>query len=246
MKLDKSVQITIIIVLGILFLALIGYNLFSSFNPNDTITLTGKSTIKATPNLVVIYFNVETKGDTSEEATKENSDIVSLLRDKLIIEGFNKEDLKTQNFNVYPNYEWINNKRVEKGYVATHSLKLEMPTGDTEKIGSVIDAGVEAGAGISYINFELSQELQNQYKAEAIKLAAEDAKMKAEALVEGIGGELGRLVRVSDSSFDYYPVRAFGEVGEYSIDSDEAKSATQISPGEQEISGIVTAVYKIK
>jgi len=45
-------------------------------------------------------------------------------------------------------------------------------TFEKDKITSVIDSGTNAGAGISYINFELSPELEQEYKSLAIKTAS--------------------------------------------------------------------------
>jgi len=246
-KLDKSVQITLIIVVGIIILAILGYVIFSSIIPqSNTISVNGYSEIEAFPDLVGVYFNIETQGSTSEEATKENSEIVEELKDSLVMKGFDREDIKTQNFNVYPDYDWINGRRVEKGYKATHSLKLELSTDDTSKIGLVIDAGVEAGSGISYINFELTKEKQNEYKAQAIKQASEDARIKAEAMAQGLGQELGKLVSVSDSGFDYYPWRIYGAVEGASDVAIAKEATTDIQPGEQKITARVSAVFKLK
>jgi predicted transposase YbfD/YdcC len=41
----------------------------------------------------------------------------------------------------------------------------------------VIDSGVDAGALLQYINFELSNDKQNEYKAQALREAGEDAKV---------------------------------------------------------------------
>lgn len=247
MKLDKSVQITLIIVVGIIILAILGYIVFSSIIPaSNTISVNGQSEIEAFPDLVGVYFNIETQGSTSEEATKENSEIVEELKNSLVIKGFDREDIKTQNFNVYPDYDWINGKRVAKGYKATHSLKIELSTDDTSKIGEAIDAGVEAGSGISYINFELTKEKQNEYKAQAIKQASEDARIKAEAMAKGLGQELGKLVSVSDSGFDYYPWRIYGAVEEASEVAIAKEATTDIQPGEQKITARVSAVFKLK
>ena len=244
---DKSIAITLIIVLGIIVLTGFTYTTFSVFLPStNTITGNGEATVEAIPNLVTIYFNVETEGDTSQEATEENAEIVDDLIVNVLKLGFERKDITTSNFNVYPNYKWEDRNREEDGYKATHRIRIEMSTDYTSKIGQVIDAGVEAGAGISYINFELSQEKQNEYKAEAIKLAAEDAKIKAEALAKGLDKKLGKLISVSDSHFGYSPWRIYGAEGA-SLGVAEAKSATtNIQPGEQKISASVRAVFKIR
>ncbi len=246
--LKTELKKTLIIAITIIIVALI--IVFALKNPfaGNTVTVQGTATIDAMPNLVGIYFNIQTSGDTTAEASEANSEIVEELTDSLLNLGLKTEDIITQNYNVYPDYDWINGKRIEKGYKATHSIKIEISTQETEKIGQIIDAGTSAGAGISYINFELTPELQNSYKAQAMKLAAEDARMKADAIAEGLDKKIGKLVSVSTSDFGYAPWGIYEARG-LSVDEEaqEAKVATtNIQPGEQEIYSQVSAVFKIR
>ncbi len=246
---DKSVQITAIIVAGMVFLGLLIAGSIANLNPvqSNTITVDGMASIDALPDLVVVYFSVESKSQTSEGATQDNALIVSQLKDNLVAQGFDRQEIKTQSFNVNKNYEWRSKEYTENGYIAVHTLKLEIPADESDRVGEAIDAAVDAGAGISYINFELSQEKQNEYKAEAIKLAAQDAKTKAQAVADGFDKDLGALVSTSMSSFDYYPWRLYESAGSVSADAAMAKeAATNINPTEQEISARVSAVYKLK
>ena len=244
---DKSIQITLIIVAGFVILALIGLVAFNNLNPSlsDTVSVSGQSTIKATPDKVGVYFSVEYSGKTSSEARDKVAGIVKSLEDSLIAKGFNKKDIQTKGYNIYPEYDWINNQQKLKGYKATQSIVLEIPKERFDDVGEVIDTGVDSGALINSINFELSQEKQNEYKAQAMKEAAEDAKIKAESVARGLNKRVGKLVSVSVSNFDYYPWRIYAaESG--TMDVAMAKQATtNIQPGEQEISASVSAVFKI-
>ncbi len=244
MKLDKSITITLIIVLGVIILALIGFMFVNSLSSANTITTTGEASIKVMPDLVGVYFNVETKAATGQEAKDKNAEIVDKMISSLLEKEFLREAIQTYGFNIYQDYKWVNNNMIEDGFKASHSLKVELSTEDSNKIGGVIDAGVDAGANLNYINFELSQEKQNEYKAKAIKLAAEDARIKAESMAEGLGRKLGRLVSVSDASFGYQPWLTYSS-REGIVNIEEAKASTSIQPGEQEIYSSVTAVFKI-
>ena len=244
----ESLRKTLIVSATFIIIAII--ILIAVKNPltTNTINVEGSATIDAMPNLVGIYFYVETSGNTTSEASQANSEIVEELKNSLISLGIDEEKIITQNYNVYPDYDWVNNQRVEKGYKATHSIKVEISANETEKIGQIIDAGTQAGAGINYINFELTSELQNQYKAEAMQLAAEDARMKAEAIAQGLDKKVGRLVSVSTSNFGYSPWNVYSARGiALEDEAQEAKVATtSIQPGEQEISGQITAIFKLR
>ena len=90
--------------------------------------------------------------------------------------GFDKKDLKTENFNIYPEYDWQSGEQKLIGYKAVHSLKSELTLDEMSKAGDLIDAGTNAGTGISYINFELSPELEQEYKSKSIKLGSRTRK----------------------------------------------------------------------
>jgi uncharacterized protein YggE len=243
-KVSGPVLITGMIVIGIIVLALIAFAYYSSSNPAKTITSNGYATIKAMPDSAAIYFNIQTYGKTSSEANEENSMILEKMKNLLEAQGLSKDMVQTQGLSIYPEYDYSNGRSEIKRYVASHSVKIEIPVNDTEKVGNVIDSGVSAGAGISYINFEISQENQNSYKADAIRKATQDAKAKAEALAEGSGNKLGSLVSISTSDFFYEPRVIFSSAT--GKDVAEAKSSVSITPGEQEVSASVTAIFRIK
>lgn len=212
----------------------------------DVVTVQGISTVKAMPDLITVYFNVETEGETTAEARDANSEIMNKLIDALVAEGFDRKEIITENFNVYQNYEWTENERIDNGFIATHSVRVELSIEEEDKIASVVDAGVDAGAMINYINFELTQESQNKYKAEAMKLAAEDAKVKADSVAEGFGKTAGKLVSVQVNDFGYYPWNVYSR-GYETMDSVAVKeSVSNIQVGEEEVTASISASFKLR
>jgi len=251
-KLDNSVKITIIIVLAVLILAFMVIYLFKSaifpYDIKNKITVEGVATVDAVPDLVAVYFNIETQGNTSSEAKDANAEIVDNLETELIKLGLERKEITTQNYNIYQDYDWINGRRTEKGFKAVHTIRIELKSDKLDLVGDVVDAGVDAGAGINSINFELSQELQNEYKAQAMKLAAQDAKIKAESVAEGFNKKVGDLVSTSINDFGYYPWSIYSYAGgSMAEERDLAKEATtSIQPGEQEITARISAVFEMK
>jgi uncharacterized protein YggE len=246
-KLQKGIQITLIIATAAVILAVIGIIYLKSISTTNTIKVDGQATAKVAPDLISIYFNVDTKGSTSKAAEDANSAIVSKLTDNIVALGFKESDLTTENYNIYPEYDYSGSSQRLIGYRATHSLKIELLSNQKDKISSIIDAGTDAGAGISYINFELSQTLQQIAKTAAIKNASDDAKIKAEAIAEGFNKKLGRLVSVSLDEFNYYPWPIYTARDDGTTGAAEAKSAVaSIIPSDREVSAYVTAVYKLR
>src|SRR3989344_4991998 len=186
-KIDNSVLITLIIVAGVLVMGIMIFAFANNTIYAKTISSTGTATIKVVPDLVVIYFNIQTQGEASADASDKNTEIYDKLVDFLSIAGIAEDEIKTESISVYPEYDWSSGNQKLKGYIATHSVKVEIMIDNKDKISDVLDAGINAGAGISYINYELTNENQNNYKIDALKMATEDAKIKAEALADGSG-----------------------------------------------------------
>jgi len=63
---ESSVKITSIIVSAVIFLVLVGIVVYFQVKPTQTVTVSGISTVKAVPDLVSIYFNIETEGETAK------------------------------------------------------------------------------------------------------------------------------------------------------------------------------------
>jgi uncharacterized protein len=251
-KENNPIVITSIIAGVILLIAILVLSTFSSILPasKNVITVQGTSSIKVTPNLITVYYNIETNGSTSAIAKDANEVIFNRLQNSIVAAGFDKEDLKTQSYNIYPDTYWDpnNGRQKQEGYKATHSLKLEFSTDELDKLALVIDAGANAGAGVSSINFELTQEAQNTYKAQALKLASEDAQTKADAVAAGFNKKAGKLISVQISEFGYYPWNVYTASSARMEDSVAgAKVASMnIAPSSQDITGSVSATFSIQ
>ncbi len=240
---EKSVQITLIITIAVVALVVLGYSLF---HQGPTINSNGVATVFAEPDVVSVYFNIQTKAPTAQEAKDQNNEVFDNVLTALIKTGLERKDITTEYFNINENWEWNGRTSKQNGYLASHSVKIKLSTEDIDEVGEIIDAGIDNGADLNYINFELSPEAQNIAKAEAQKQATLDARAKAEGIAAGLGKSLGRVISIQTSDFNYYPWRVYGEDA-IAGSAMEAKAAvTDIQPGEREVSGSVVVVYALR
>jgi uncharacterized protein YggE len=247
---EKSVKISAIIAGSVLILVLIGVYLFlnfSSLNPSNSVTTVGLAEINVIPDKVSIHFGAESSGESAKEASMKNSIVVDEIITNLVKEGFSKQEIQTTGYNVYEDVVWTNYGKKSHGYKAVHSIILRVNSSETSKIGRAVDSGINANAILNYINFELSQELENKYKAEAIELAARDSRVKAESLARGVDKKIGRLISIKDSGFGYQPWVYYEKANTGGEDSTQIRELyTSIQPSEQVISASVTATYSLK
>ena len=123
MKIDKSISITLIIVIGIIILVSI-FIINSSPNSN-TINVNGQSSIDVIPDLVKVYLTIQTNAETSQEAKDENAEKTDSVISALLSKGFDREEIQTTYFNIYPEYDYRYEKSNIDSYTASHNLVVE-------------------------------------------------------------------------------------------------------------------------
>lgn len=238
---DNKVVIAIIVA-AILVVA--GYLAYSG---GATVSAQGVSSIKVTPDEVSVNINIETTNLTAQDAQAQNKIISDALLTALIKLGFDRDELKFVNYNVYQQYDWNNGQQKSTGY--TVSQQLVVKTNQTDEVPSIVDAAINSGALVSYIDFEVSDAKQKDIKAQALEEASKDARTKAGAIASGQGKSLGRLVSLQNQDFNYPgPLNYYTKSDSVSAGAagQEARTAAlNISPQEQDISASVVASYKL-
>src|SRR3989344_3239615 len=226
---------TILVVIIILLVA--GFLFYNSSNTEDTtINVNGQSTIKAMADEVSVYVGIESKNANA----KLSDNILVALK----AAGIPEEDIETNSYYIYPEYDWSNNKQDLVGYKTSNVLKIT--TKDFDKVGAIVDSSVDAWATtIQSINFELSQDKQNEVKTQAISKATEDAKVKAEATAQGLNAKLGKVKTVTIQDYNYYPFPIYASAdGGAALDVKEV-ARTAIQPSSLDVSSTVNVVFEI-
>ena len=234
---------TILVVIIILLVA--GFLFYNSSNTEaTTINVNGQSTIKAEADEVSVYVGIETTEKTSEESKNANAKISDNVLVVLKTAGIPEGDIETSSYYIYPEYDWSNNKQDLTGYRTSNVLKIT--TKDFDKVGAIVDSSVDAGATtIQSINFELSQDKQNEVKTQAISKATEDAKVKAEATAQGLNARLGKVKTVTIQDYNYYPFPIYASAdGGAALDVKEV-ARTAIQPSSLDVSSTVNVVFEI-
>ncbi len=240
-----AIIVAIVIVIG----ALIGVWLLVSRIPAattaNTISATGNSQITVMPDEATVYLLVETRAVSADAAKNDNSRISEAVNTALLNVNIDRKDIQTQNFNIYPEYDWSNGNQTLKGYVASNQINVK--TTDFNNVGKIVDAGVDKGALVNSINFDLSNAKTNEYKKSVLANASQDAKAKAEAIAAGLGKKLGNLVSVQASDYNYMPYPIYARSDMMAGGAAEAKvAATNIQPHSLDVTATVSVSYEIR
>jgi len=238
---DKNSLIAVLVVAVLITVFLI-FNT-GNLSSGQTIDVVGTSTITAEPDILAVYVNIQTLDDDASVAEDENSRISRDIELELLRLGIERDDIETMSFNIYPEYVYENGQRTQNGFRVTNQLRVK--TEEFSMAGDIIDIVVDNQGLINYINFELTEEREQELKAQAMEEAARDSKGKAEAVASGLDKRVGKLVSVQVSDYNYYPFRAFGEVAAGSDAAIVQEAKTSINPRDLEITSRVTAKYRI-
>ena len=170
------------------------------------------------------------QNQTNTAADKIISDLKSL--------GISDKDIKTTNYSVNPNYDFISGKQNISGYTATQNLEVEVSP--VETANRVLDMVTLDGANlIGGINFVLNEKSQKDLEDKARADAVKEAKEKAESLNRATGIRLGRIVDVQESgNFEPRPLMIQAPGG------GEKPADTNLTPGENSINITVTLSYE--
>lgn len=212
----------------------------SAETPN-TIAVTGEGSVNAVPDIAKIEVGLNTEAKTVAAAQKENTEKMNAVIAAIKGLGIEAKDLQTQNYNIYPKYEWTDGKSKIVGYTVNQSLKVKVR--DNGKVSEVLKVSADNGANqIGNLNFEIDD--PDKLTGEAREKAIEDAEQKAETLAKSLGVKLGKVVSFSEANagrVDYpkYMSAAdgFGVGG--------GTPAPEIQAGENEIKVEATIVYEI-
>jgi len=224
-----------------------------------TISTSGSASTKVIPDKFSVTAGVETDGNTAQEASSKNADLMAKVVSGLKDLGIGEDQISTSNFIVYPIYD--NQKSTQPcimiyppppecrpnpviiGYKASNSVTLTLDVGKIDA-GKVIDRLMQSGANnVNGVYFFISTERQQQVRDSLIKDAIANAKHKAEVATGALGMTISGVQSVNLNEV-YFPIysKSF-DAGMVSAEGGGALSATQIIPGQQEINMSVSVVF---
>jgi uncharacterized protein YggE len=163
----------------------------------------GEGRITVRPDVARISFGVVTRAATANEAANANAErstaMIAKLKELL---GPNAE-IRTTSYSVSPTYQHAPGQEPAiTGFVATN--QVEATVSDLSLIGRVIDAGIQAGANQVY-GPNLGLKNDEDERAQALRIAGQKARAKAEVIAQGVGVRLGRVVAAQEG-VDYTPI----------------------------------------
>lgn len=216
---------------------------------NRTITVKGIGKVSAKPDYIVLSMTLKAQDMEYEKTMSIAEEQLENLRSAIVCIGFKRDDLKTANFDVQPDFQSErdkngNYKQWFAGYICSHALKIEFDF-DMTRLAQTFSALAKCLAEPEF-SVQFTVKDKEAVSTSLLKSATENAKSKAVILCEAAGASLGGLI-----SIDYN----WGELHLYSSTQYEMAdrclaeapcgSSIDIEPDDIDVSDTVTFVWEI-
>lgn len=197
-------------------------------------TVIGNGSLSVEPNIVQIQLEVRTENKQLSQAQKENATAMNQVIESLLELGIGRENIQTISYTIFPQYDYIEDKQVFRGYEVTNAITVKITS--IQEVGNVIDVAVQNGAtGVSNIHFTVeNQQLEYQ---KALSLALRDSLAKAQTMAQTMQLQL-----------DPHPIKIIEEVREQpvayrTLSTMEKTTSTPIEQGLITITATVRVQY---
>lgn len=261
---QESYMRKVALVIGIMAIIALGAYAYSTikqtkymYSGPTSISVVGVGEVFATPDIATFSFTVEAKEPDAVAAQNKSGEIMDAVLAYLKEAGVEARDIKTEYYNLMPQYEYDQvictqwgcpPQRDPKliGYQVSQSVTVKVR--DTNKAGELVSGvGSKGAMNVSGLSFTIDDE--EKLIAEAREKAITDAKEKAEVLAKNLDARIVRMNGYWEEQGGGYPMPYYGMGGDMmkveSAESDMGRPAS-IPTGENTITSRVNISYEIR
>jgi uncharacterized protein YggE len=205
--------------------------------PGARITVTGTGTVSGSPDQLMLYMGVQANGSSVSAALQRANRAVSAVTRALARTGVRASDIQTSGLSIQPDY--TGSSTVPAGYRVSESIDVTLRT--QAAAGTQITDAVRAGGNATQVDgVSLNLNDTSSLLATARAKAVADARAKAAQYARALGLSLGPVVSVSEQHpAPVLPMFAAPSAGR------AAPSPVPVSPGSQQLTVTVTAVFAL-
>lgn len=231
----------IVLIAAVLIVALVRDRIVN--NQNLQVSVAGLGRVAYMPDVAKVNFGVQVdKARSAEEALSTLNSNIDKVMKALTDLGIEQKNITTQNYSLYPQYDYVEGVSRPAGYNASQqvTVKIEKFSEKDNLVGRAIAEVTKAGVNqINGISFEAAdiEALKNEAKQKAIA----DAKEKAKEMSKNTGVRLGKIIGWWEN---YYPIDTYAD-GKGGLMNAELSSAS-VPSGQYEVLVEINLNYRIK
>lgn len=243
------VSATLLVLTGVVFLFSqtrnsMKQNFYIGKTPDTmrTMNFNGVGKVSVKPDIAMVSMGFSTEKKTVSEAQKESTNIMNSFISKVKTLGIEDKDIKTANYNIYPQYDYTSGKQILRGYQLTQNVNLKIR--NLDKVSDILALAGEFNLNqVGDLTFDVDNKEQfiKQAKEDAIKKAKENALETSHDL----NIELGRIISLNQ--YDNTPViyNGYKMLDSMNAGMGGGPVSPTVSSGNAEISVTVDLTYEI-
>jgi uncharacterized protein YggE len=167
---------------------------------------------------------------------------MTAVLDRIKAAGLPADAVQTTGYNLQPEFDYANGRQTLRGYVARNQVQVRIDT--LGKTGDVIAAAVATGAtNVSGVRFDLKD--RDAVERDALRLAVQDARGRANHMATGAGVSIDRVIRVEEHR-DHVDMPRPMPMNMAMTDARAAQAAVPLEAGEIEVRVRVTLTAAIR
>ncbi len=209
---------------------------------NLGISVSGHAEVDAKPDVAYADIGVVTQAATQADAASQNATKMDAVKAALTKSGVADIDIKTNYYQIEPQYDYRSSPAVLTGYQVSNFLKVTIR--NLPKAGLIVDHATQAGANqVNGVNYDLAD--RNQVEAQALAAAVTNARSKADLMAGVAGVTVGRLLNLDETNQEQ-PRPVMPMMMNRAMASSAASApTTSLTPDTIVITADVTALYAI-
>ena len=185
----------------LLCLAILALGTGAALADGTKLSVTGSGTVLVESDLAIVTVGVQETSKDVLEAQSTVNEKIAAIKQALLDAGVEESSINTDSINIYANYDYSDNTEVIVGYTARNSLSVR--TTDMDNVGSLIDAAFAAGAN-TLDNVQFTVQDDTQAREQALTMAVEDARRKADVLASAAGLQVASIESISEGGVSVY------------------------------------------
>jgi hypothetical protein len=209
--------------------------------PIPVIVTTGQGEVKMAPDRAWVAIVAESRSKDPKEAQGLNVAAMTAVMAKLKGMNLGTDAIRTTTYELHPEFDYANGRQTLRGYLARNAIEVRVD--EIGRVGDVLGAAIGSGATrVGGLRFGLED--QDAAEREALRLAVQDARARADAAASGAGVQIVRVQRIEEQRMISPPPRPM--MRQMATESLTADAAPPITPGTIEIRSTVTMTLAIK
>jgi uncharacterized protein YggE len=201
----------------------------------------GEATIKRAPDRAWVSVTTETHDQRADEARRRDAAAMTTVQAALRSAGVADDAIRTTGYSLSPEMEYRDGRGILRGYVVRNHIEVRVDDlAWLPRILDTVNAPRDVAISVNGPRFDLKD--RRAAESEALRLAVEDARSRAEALAAGAGRSLGAIVRLEDQHAGSSPPVPMV----MAMRASAASAPTPITPGEIEIQATVRLTIELR